>query len=514
MIEVESNDEVPGKVEVQSDLPIAPTIVDANQGAVHAAKDRLLLVNREKASDRKAHIVDEIQNVPETSRLCDQFEGTKEKIQVSEDCGLYVEQEGEGEPIVLLHGGPGATHHYFHPHFSQLKDSARVISYDQRGCGLSDRVAGDGYSIDQAVDDLENLRIKLGIDRWTLLGHSYGGILAQSYAKKYPQSVKGLVLTCASPGLKTLQPGRGDAFLSEEESERIGDVHSKSGLPEQDAVYNAFLNGDWKRQNLYKPTKEEMARFALYEWDHDPNFRSAVAPEADSCDFEGLFEGFPIPTMIMEGAQDMTWNTDKPGKFHANHPNADMVICKNAAHNPFQDEPGKFFGELRAFLEGLPQEVPSDLSSWEKHISDWEVAKSNSPDNFITSLSDDEAAYEKIVEAYSPEWLGQLRYSSSFREVGFSLYIANRYEEALRFFEKMEGAATFGPPEIAVALIWQAHMLDLLGRRGEAVALYGRVVEMDVNDEISHDQFGGLSYKPSAYAQERVDEPFVRVELV
>lgn len=332
-----------------------PTAVDANQGAVQAAKNRLLLPNREKASDRKISIVKEIQNIPETPRLCDQFEGTKEMVPVSEDCRLYVESEGEGEPVILINGGPGGTHHYFHPHFSQLKDSAKVIYYDQRGCGLSDRVAGEGYSIDQAVNDLEDLRIKLGIDRWTVLGHSYGGLLAQCYTKKYPQSVKGLVLTCASPGVETSESDRSNDFISKEEGTRIGEIYRKAseGLPLNKAIYNAWLNGYWKRQNYYKPSEKEMAQVALYEWDHDPEFRDAVGQEANDCNLEGAFKDSKIPTMIIEGRQDMTWDTDKPEKLLANHPNAKMLMFEESAHDPFKDEPEKFFGELKSFLKTL-----------------------------------------------------------------------------------------------------------------------------------------------------------------
>jgi len=483
---------------VRSDLAVNPNVSDSVEP----------IQNREKVSDRVVHIEDEIvPNIPAVPRFCEQMEESERGyVQVDGDCKLYVEQEGAGEPIVLLHGGPGATHHYFHPHFSKLADSARVISYDQRGCGLSNRNEGDGYSIDQAVDDLENLRKALGIDRWTVIGHSYGGLLAQCYAKKYPQSCKGLVLTCASPGVLNLEPGRSNAFLSENESKKIGSIHSNPNLTEPQKVYNAFLNGDWKRQDLYKPTREEMAQFALYEWDNDPDFRNNVSQEAGTYDLEGAFKDCPIPTLIAEGGKDMTWNTDKAGKFHQNHPNAQMVTFDNSAHYPFKDEPETFFNELGDFLKKLPAETPSNLPQWEAHVAQWEEAKRNSPDNLISSLYGDPTYYQKIADAYLPEWLNQLKYSSSFREVGFALYITGVYEEALANFQKMEELGTH-PFEIATALIWQGHMLDIIGRRDEAITVYKRVEEMNINNEISLDQFG-LTYRPSSYATERIKTSF------
>jgi hypothetical protein len=59
--------------------------------------------------------------------------------------------------------------------------------------------------------------------------------------------------------------------------------------------------------------------------------------------------------------------------------------------------------------------------------------------------------------------------------------------------------------------IWQGHVLDLLGRREEAVAAYRKVVEMNVKEVQRHDQYG-LAYSPSEYAAERIASPFVPIE--
>ena len=76
-----------------------------------------------------------------------------------------------------------------------------MITYDQRGTGISDYVKGEGYSLPQAAADLDNLRLALGIKKWVVLGHSYGGLLAQYYATKYPENFAGLVLVGSSLGV-------------------------------------------------------------------------------------------------------------------------------------------------------------------------------------------------------------------------------------------------------------------------------------------------------------------------
>jgi pimeloyl-ACP methyl ester carboxylesterase len=168
---------------------------------------------------------------------------------------------------VLINGGPGGTHHYFHPWFGRAKGFARVIYYDQRGTGLSDFQPGaDGYSVEQALDDLDALRLALGIDKWVLVGFSYGGFLAQYYTTTYPQNVAGLVLVGASPGMWTdLGRSRQYDYISEAEIEKMREIReSLRTLREQEGwsrdkytqllIYNNHINGDWKRQNFYKPT--------------------------------------------------------------------------------------------------------------------------------------------------------------------------------------------------------------------------------------------------------------------
>jgi len=325
---------------------------------------------RERARDRVIHIEDGVvREIPSVPRLCDSIDAQKQKIDI-DDCELYCEQEGKGTPLVLLHGGPGATHHYFHPSFSRAAGFARVIYYDQRGCGLSDYEPGTGYCLDQAVDDLDRLRRDLGIDQWVVLGHSYGGLLAQCYAMKYAESLKGLILVSASTGLHgQSMPSRQREFISPQEQQKLGEIRRTPGLSLAQIVYNNFLNGDWKRQCYYKPSREQIARIALYEWVQDNNFNGILSNSAEAVDLKGAFEQCPIPTLLVEGTWDMSWNTDKPGQLAKNHPNAQLVMFEESAHNPFDDEPTRFFGLLKEFLDTLREVPPRQLEYWKSAVS-------------------------------------------------------------------------------------------------------------------------------------------------
>ena len=101
----------------------------------------------------------------------------------------------------------------------------------------------------------------------------------------------------------------------------------------------------------------------------------------------------------------------------------------------------------------------------------------------------------------------------NFLDLGCALYDVRRYDEALVVFERMRRCAAASKLALseAMALIWKGHMLDLLGRREEAVRCYGQAAEMGVTDQCMHGQYG-LRYSPSPYARERMSRPFERVD--
>jgi len=204
------------------------------------------------------------------------------------------------------------------------------------------------------VDDLENLRIALALDKWIVLGHSYGGLLAQLYAVKYPENLLGLVLvnSATSMNIELERTSQFD-FFSAKEAARIYDIYCMADLTLAQSLYNRHLNGDWKRQSYYRPSMEQIAELALYECVHAPEFGSRVIRSAANLDFSEAFQNSEIPTLIIEGRWDLTWNTDKPGVLHSQHPNAEMIVLENSAHSPFEDERDSFFLELELFIGRL-----------------------------------------------------------------------------------------------------------------------------------------------------------------
>jgi len=481
---------------------------------LHSGSQILEKSNREKAMDGIIHIEDSIiMNIPNIPRMCNTINLHKGWINTGR-VNLYYEEEGEAVPLVLLHGGPGSTHHYFHPYFSIAKGFARVIYYDQRGCGLSEYAREDGYSVKQAADDLDSLRQALSIDKWIVLGHSYGGLLAQYYSVKYPDSVAGLILVGSSLGVHIpLNQTRQYSFISNFELNKIRDIQQNPNLNVEQIVYNAHLNGDWKRQNYYKPSRKKIAQVALYEWKHDNYFRSDMGTSMNRIDLEGAFQMCPIPTLIIEGRWDLTWNTDKPAKLKSNHPQSTLIMFEQSSHSPFEDEPLRFFHTLETYIQNLPEIPPEAISQWKEFLKEWQAEKEEDPEYILRSVGWGRNSNRIIIEKYHRQWLDVLTDISLLLKLGFALYDWYEYEEALLVFDKMEEISRYQGSLFyaAVALIWQGHMLDLLGQRDKAIAVYQEVVNMNVQGMISHSQFG-MRYNPSEYAKEKIEKPFERIE--
>jgi tetratricopeptide (TPR) repeat protein len=303
-------------------------------------------------------------------------------------------------------------------------------------------------------------------------------------------------------------PSREREFISRQEREKMNEIRKTPGLSTAQLIYNNFLNGDWKRQSYYKPSRERIAQIALYEWVHDNNFNGIMSGSSNAVDLVDAFEQCPIPTLIIEGTWDMSWNTDKPQRFHKNHPNARLVMFEESGHGPFEDEPAQFFSVLKDFMGNLREVPAGQLQYWKNSVS----AGGENPAVLVNKLGWGRKSNQEIASRYDKTWLSRISDGGTWLKIGFALYDAKRYDDALAAFENMAEKADANQHGQMVALIWQGHMLDLLGKREEAISKYRQVAEMGMDDFTQrHDQFG-LAYTPSPYARERMTTPFTRVE--
>src|SRR5579884_1809464 len=122
------------------------------------------------------------------------------RVPVPGGARLFAREIGRGQPIVVLHGGPDFDHTYLLPDLDRLAGRYRLIYYDQRGRGRSaDGVRPEDVTMASDVADVDVVRRHFGLSSTTLLGHSWGAVLALEYATRHPQDVSRLILMNPAP---------------------------------------------------------------------------------------------------------------------------------------------------------------------------------------------------------------------------------------------------------------------------------------------------------------------------
>jgi proline iminopeptidase len=181
-----------------------------------------------------------------------------------ENSGLYYREKGEGQPVIVLHGGPSFDHNYLLPDMDRLTyPSLRFIYYDQRGRGKSaTNVEPETVSIESEVQDLEGLRKYFRLDLIALLGHSWGGLLAMEYAIRYPDRVSHLIL------LNTAPASHDDWLLTEKnlgKVKELDDLSRRLGYKEGDPdtvaeYYRIYFRPSLRRPELLERLIENLRR--------------------------------------------------------------------------------------------------------------------------------------------------------------------------------------------------------------------------------------------------------------
>jgi proline iminopeptidase len=287
-----------------------------------------------------------------------------ERLRVSGIHELHLEQSGnpDGQPVVFLHGGPGAASHPGHRRFFDPQ-TYRIVLFDQRGCGKSTPAASlEQNTTWDLVEDMERIRRHLGIERWLVFGGSWGSTLALSYAETHPERVTGLVLRGIfmlrpfelrwfyQEGASFVFPDRWEQFLAPIPTEERGDLlhayHRRLTGPDaavRDAAAKAWST--WEAATIHLFPQEEtivemaapdaavnLARIECHYFVNGGFFRD---PGQLLDDLEAIR---PIPTVIVHGRYDMCCPLANAWDLHLRWPEATLEIVPEAGHAAF--EPG------------------------------------------------------------------------------------------------------------------------------------------------------------------------------
>ena len=273
---------------------------------------------------------------------------------------IYFRIYGEkGDTLIFLHGGPGQNMYGVGPDLVPLSESFVLIMYDQRGCGNSEIGDTAILTAGRHVEDLEALRKYFSLQKLTLIGHSWGAMLAAMYTGKYADYVKRLLLLSPGPPTRKQFDDRFAVFLKIDSAGQatVAKLRSQlltSGNPlavcaeihsTNEKLYFADHSLIKKRKGDYcMVTPEAIHKQAITA--------SLTLRSLGQYDLRPLLKRINQPALIIEGAK-----TPVPlGEFYTwkeSLPNSRLMFFDKTGHGyPFVEEPKKFFRTAKKYLKG------------------------------------------------------------------------------------------------------------------------------------------------------------------
>lgn len=276
---------------------------------------------------------------------------------------LWIETEGAGEPLLLLAGGPASSHLTFHPCFSALADESQVIYLDYRGRGKSDRPERwEDITFEQDIADVEGVREALGLGRLHLYGFSYGGMVAQAYALRYPERVGKLILANTVHSAEMWQKNHENinrelANQYPEVWEQIEALRARgvrSTAPEMQELYRVhgplvrFFNPANATRLLSEPGARNTDLYPVFAGDDVEFFIGGEVARLP--DFRPRLKELAMPLLILAGRYDRALYPRYQWEFTRYAPQARFVWMERSGSFSHIEEPGRVLELVRGFL--------------------------------------------------------------------------------------------------------------------------------------------------------------------
>jgi proline iminopeptidase len=268
------------------------------------------------------------------------------RVDLADGVGLHVEELGEGQPLIVLHGGPGVDHTMFRPYLDPLAEDFRLLYLDERGQGRSDRVDPRTLSLEVFAQDVDRLAEALGLETFALLGHSFGAIIATFHAIELGTAERYVI------------SGGGDSS----EALEADVAASLAALGEEGQA----IAESWEREKTVE-TDEELAELMRVQWPFHfagtppPGYgeETVFSPEvlrhfADAgygaFDFVPDLRRVDRPVLVIVGEHDRTTTPRAAHVLAEGIPDSELVVLEGAGHMSFVEAPGAYLAAVQGFL--------------------------------------------------------------------------------------------------------------------------------------------------------------------
>ena len=269
--------------------------------------------------------------------------------------------------LLLLHGGPAATHEYFEACDSFLPAAGiEYYYYDQLGSAYSDQPdEPELWQIDRFVEEVEQVRVALGLDahNFFLLGHSWGGILGVEYALKYQRHLKGLVVSNMMSSIPAYNENARTVLMPAMDQDILAKIKSLEASGDTETPeYMALLEGHYQEHVLRLPAAEwpepvnrSFARTnrSIYVPMQGPSELGASGTLVDWDRTESL-EEIDVPTLVIAGTHD-TMDPAFLEMMAGRFPKGRFLLCRNGGHMSMYDDQPTYFRGLIDFIVDVDQ---------------------------------------------------------------------------------------------------------------------------------------------------------------
>jgi proline iminopeptidase len=264
-------------------------------------------------------------------------------------------------PVVFLHGGPGYNSYSFAAlEGPRLETTLRMVYFDQRGSGQSERPANGDYAMSTLVNDVEGLRVALGVKQIALIGHSFGGVLALEYAARYQDRVSHLVLVSTPADLPASCAVRKARLLElhPELRTRADSVRAASDCELEfrllrGADHEAFSNAIMFPDSMLRKRQDSVD--AASGLRNTGELGSALMRNGLLSYRFNAQQRLTMPVLIVAGGRDASVGVQPQQRFAQLLRHAQFVSYDGAGHFVYLDEPNRFARDVIAFISRSAQ---------------------------------------------------------------------------------------------------------------------------------------------------------------
>jgi proline iminopeptidase len=268
---------------------------------------------------------------------------------------LHYKKYGNGEPLLIINGGPGLDCEGFVPLAELLSDKFMTILFDQRGTGKSilNKVDSTTVTMDLISQDIETIRNYLKIDKWILLGHSFGGFVAEHYAVHCPEVIKAMILSSTGGiDLGVLNYFNENLQMRLSQTERDSLKYWTDKINQGDTSYNAKYNKGKYLAPAYLYNKDYVPVLAKrLAFGGNPQITSLVYKDLfkNSFDCKDALKTFIKPVLIIQGRQDITGD-GVAYEAHLILKNSTLIFINKSCHYSWWEQKEQYKSEVEKFI--------------------------------------------------------------------------------------------------------------------------------------------------------------------